>query len=109
MKFRIDSIQYKTSGSIDGYGDNVAVEVGYSIHESGSGHYVNRSFWINLQSPNSSSFTAWDDLTESQVIGWVTSSLGEEHVSKMQGWLDKAILKKTKPTSGFASNDSLPF
>ena len=109
MKFVIDGLRFKTSGSIDGFGDNVATQVAYSIHESSSLHQVRRGFTMNLQAPVSSSFIGWDSLAEQTVIGWVTQSLGPDKLIQMQGWLDAGIQRKENSKSGFATGEELPF
>lgn len=45
-----------------------------------------------------SSFTAFADLTASDVQGWVETALGADKVSEMKASLDKQIAEKVTPT-----------
>ena len=46
-----------------------------------------------------SSFTAFADLTASDVQGWVEAALGADEVTKMKASLDAQIAEKVTPTS----------
>ena len=46
-----------------------------------------------------SSFTAFADLTASDVQGWVESALGADKVTEMKASLDAQIAEKVTPTS----------
>ena len=46
-----------------------------------------------------SSFTAFADLTASDVQGWVEAALGADEVTAMKAGLDANIAKKVTPTS----------
>ena len=46
-----------------------------------------------------SSFTAFADLTESDVQGWVEAALGADEVTEMKAGLDANIAAKITPTS----------
>ena len=46
-----------------------------------------------------SSFTAFADLTASDVQGWVEAALGADKVTEMKAGLDANIAKKITPTS----------
>ena len=109
MKFEIDGIRFKTSGSVEGFSDNVAKQISYSICESGSAGFERRGFILDLDAPNTASFIGWNDLSEQNVIGWVTQSLGTEKLEQMQGWLDNALERKGKPVVKYAAKDELPF
>lgn len=44
-------------------------------------------------------FTPFNNLTEAQVIGWVTSALGTEQVDALKSNIDKQIADKINPPS----------
>ena len=46
-----------------------------------------------------SSFTAWADLTASDVQGWVETAMGSEAVQNLKDGLDAQIAAKINPTS----------
>ena len=52
-----------------------------------------------LDTSDLSSFTAFADLTASDVQGWVEAALGADKVSEMKASLDANIAEKITPTS----------
>ena len=52
-----------------------------------------------LDTSDLSSFTAFADLTASDVQGWVEAALGSDKVAKMKAGLDAQIAEKVTPTS----------
>lgn len=48
--------------------------------------------------PESSSFIPFNELTKDTVVGWLTSSMGEERVNGLTGSLDAQIEQQIKPT-----------
>ena len=40
---------------------------------------------------DASSFTSWDSLSESQVLGWVKSAMGEEEVERVEKYIEATI------------------
>ena len=52
-----------------------------------------------LDTSDLSSFTAFADLTASDVQGWVEAALGADEVTKMKAGLDSEIAEKVTPTS----------
>ena len=59
MKWKIESIHHKASGSFDGISDRVLTQVCYTVSISGSGHEVLKQAWVELPPPVTSSFTAF--------------------------------------------------
>jgi|TARA_R100000458_G_C8237769_1_gene217612 hypothetical protein len=53
----------------------------------------------SLDTSDLSSFTAFTDLTASDVQGWVESALGSDKVTTMKAGLDAQIAEKITPTS----------
>lgn len=49
--------------------------------------------------PDSGSFVPYDQLTKDIVIGWLTSSLGEERVGSLVASLDSQINQQITPTT----------
>ena len=52
----------------------------------------------SINTDDLSTFTAFADLKESDVIGWVESGLGEEKVKGLKSALDNQIAEKITPT-----------
>jgi len=52
-----------------------------------------------LDTSDLSSFTAFADLTASDVQGWVEAALGADEVTEMKAGLDAQIAEKITPTS----------
>jgi hypothetical protein len=52
-----------------------------------------------LDTSDLSSFTAFADLTASDVQGWVESALGDDKVTEMKAGLDAQIAELITPTS----------
>jgi hypothetical protein len=46
---------------------------------------------------NSSTFTPYADLTESQVLGWLIDSLGPQQISQMQATIMAQIIADNQP------------
>ena len=53
----------------------------------------------SLDTSDLSSFTAFADLTASDVQGWVEAALGADEVTEMKASLDAQIAEKVTPTS----------
>ena len=49
--------------------------------------------------PNAEGFIAFDSLTESDVIGWVIGSLGEEKIAEIEAALAAQIEKQKNPVA----------
>lgn len=98
MKWKIESIHHKASGSFEGISDRVLTQVCYTVSISGSGHEALKQAWVELEPPVTSSFTAFNDLSENQVVGWVTSSLGTDMLTKIQTQLNKKLNIKINNT-----------
>lgn len=47
--------------------------------------------------PDSPDFTPYDDLTETQVLGWVTTALGDDQVTAIQATLSDMIGAQIAP------------
>ena len=52
----------------------------------------------SINTDDLSTFTAFADLKESDIIGWVESGLGEEKVKELKSALDNQIAEKITPT-----------
>jgi hypothetical protein len=46
---------------------------------------------------NSSTYTPYADLTESQVLGWLTEALGPQQIDQMQSTISKQITADNQP------------
>jgi hypothetical protein len=52
----------------------------------------------SLDTEDLSTFTAFADITEADVIGWVEAALGEEQVASIKAGIDTQIAEKITPT-----------
>jgi len=52
----------------------------------------------SINTDDLSTFTAFADLKESDIIGWVESGLGEDQVKSLKANLDAQIAEKITPT-----------
>tara|TARA_R110002074_G_scaffold223240_1_gene394211 strand:+ start:368 stop:697 length:330 start_codon:yes stop_codon:yes gene_type:complete len=46
---------------------------------------------LDISGMDASSFTSWDSLSESQVLGWVKSAMGEEEVERVEKYIEFTI------------------
>jgi len=53
---------------------------------------------VSLDTEDLSTFTAFADITEANVIGWVEAALGEEQVASIKTSIDTQIAEKITPT-----------
>ena len=53
---------------------------------------------VSLDTEDLSTFTAFADITEANVIGWVEAALGEEQVTSLKASIDAQIAEKITPT-----------
>lgn len=76
----------------------------YTIHWSylGEDENGNLASMIGTESvgaPSADSFTAYADLNQEIVEGWLVASMGEERIAEMQSNLDSQIQEKVAPTT----------
>ena len=53
---------------------------------------------VSLDTEDLSTFTAFADITEANVISWVEAALGEEQVTSLKASIDAQIAEKITPT-----------
>ena len=53
---------------------------------------------VSLDTEDLSTFTAFADITEENVIGWVEAALGEDQVAALKASIDAQIAEKITPT-----------
>ena len=53
---------------------------------------------VSLDTEDLSTFTAFADITEADVIGWVEAALGEDQVASIKASIDAQIAEKITPT-----------
>ena len=53
---------------------------------------------VSLDTEDLSTFTAFADITEEDVIGWVEAALGEDQVAALKASIDAQIAEKITPT-----------
>lgn len=53
---------------------------------------------VSLDTEDLSTFTAFADITEADVIGWVEAALGEIQVTALKASIDAQIAEKITPT-----------
>ncbi len=79
--------------------NNVVYEVHWRYTKSstvnGENYSVNNNGILRLSLPDPSSFTSYDDLTKTQVVGWVQTSLGQEYITEMDTRLTNSLNDKS--------------
>ena len=53
---------------------------------------------VGLNAPDSENFTAYADITEKDVQGWVEAKLGKEQLTAIEASLDAQIAEQKTPT-----------
>ncbi len=53
---------------------------------------------VSLDTEDLSTFTAFADITEANVISWVEAALGEDQVASLKASIDAQIAEKITPT-----------
>ena len=53
---------------------------------------------VGLDAPDSENFTAYADITEEDVQGWVEAKIGADSLAKIEAGLDAQIAEKKTPT-----------
>lgn len=53
---------------------------------------------VGLDAPDSENFTAYADITEEDVQGWVEAKIGKELLTSIEAGLDAQIAKQKTPT-----------
>jgi hypothetical protein len=51
-----------------------------------------------MADPDPNNFTAYDQITKNQAIGWVKAVLGDEQVATIEAGLEAQIQEKLNPT-----------
>lgn len=90
---------------------NTESDVVYNVHwrltaeddanQDADGNNITASVYgaQNLDVSDLSSFTAWADLTTSDVQGWVEAAIGADEVTALKAGLDAQITEIVTPTS----------
>ncbi len=88
----------KTVGSLS----DVVTTVHWTAADSetvGSDTYTGRSYGIaGLADPDSSSFTAYADIKESDAVAWAKAALGSDQVTKIETNISEQITEAKTPT-----------
>ena len=91
--FKINAVDCYTSK--DGL-EKVAYNVHWSYFGTDGTHTASMIGVQSIGEPNPENFVAFEDLTEEQVIGWISASMD---VEKMQENLDKQLAELAAPTT----------
>ena len=91
--FKINAVDCYTSK--DGL-EKVAYNVHWSYFGTDGTHTASMIGVQSIGEPNPENFVAFEDLTEEQVIGWISASMD---VEKMQENLDKQLAELVSPTT----------
>ena len=87
---------------------DIVYNIGWKLTGSDGGFsYVKTGKAIHLASPESSSFTAYNSLTESDVIGWLKSHLGSTEVTAIEDEVTAEITSLKDSNS--EENKTLPW
>tara|TARA_R100000458_G_scaffold56408_2_gene61288 strand:+ start:2733 stop:3095 length:363 start_codon:yes stop_codon:yes gene_type:complete len=55
---------------------------------------------IEITPPDPNNFTPYNNITESQAVGWVKDALGDDRVAAVEAQVSSAVEEKKTPTSG---------
>ena len=55
---------------------------------------------VGLDAPDSEDFTAYADITEADVQGWVEAKIGADRLAEIEASLDAQIAEQKTPTRG---------
>ena len=55
---------------------------------------------VGLDAPDSEDFTAYADITEADVQGWVEAKIGADRLAEIEASLDAQIAEQKTPTKG---------
>ena len=64
---------------------------------------------VSLSDPDASAFTAYDGLTESQVIAWVKASLGSSKVTEIETTVTNLVQEDIDTGNSYKHTTSLPW
>ena len=56
---------------------------------------------VGLDAPDSEDFTAYADITEAEVQGWVEAKIGADRLAEIEARLDAQIAEQKTPTRAF--------
>ena len=82
-----------TAGQTD-----VVVNINYHVNGTDGTHTASVHNNQNLTYTSGNPFTAYTNLTETEVIGWIQNALGNTAVNEIQTTLDAQILNMAQPT-----------
>ena len=107
VTYEIQTLKYKTS--LNGK-SNVVDEVTYKASKTTGGVTATIIDFVNLDTSDLSSFTAYDSITKDQALGWVSSVLTTDEKTEQETRLDALIARKATPTEGAGTpwNDDTP-
>ena len=89
-------------------------DVVYTIHwrysaTDGEGHGASSIGTSSVKWEEGDPWIPYEDLTVSDVQGWVEEDLGEERIEAMQGSFDAQIAEEVTPTHETMRGDELPW
>ena len=61
-------------------------------------YYASSIGTVGLDAPDSEDFTAYADITEEDVQGWVEAKIGADKLTKIEAGLDAQIAEQKTPT-----------
>jgi len=80
--------------------ENVVYTVYWTLNGTDkNGHFGSLDGTVNVIYSDNDLFTPYEQLTESQVIGWVTTALGPEQVSALENNINEQIKQQIAPKS----------
>ena len=93
--------QLQTAPSLDDLTDVVIIaHWTYTLNDledDGTSYTASSYSTVSFSPPNPESFTAYDSLTEQDVVGWVETTLGEEAVLGLQTYLQENVANQKNP------------
>ena len=93
--------QLQTAPSLDGLTDVVVIaHWTYTLNDledDGTSYTASSYSTVSFGPPNPESFTAYDSLSEQDVVSWVETTLGEKTVLGLQTYLQENIANQKNP------------
>ena len=93
--------QLDSTNSVGSLSD-VVTTVHWRASDTDGDYFASSYGSVQLSEPDTSSFTAYKDITKADAIAWAKAALGSEQVTKIENSIESQIAKQKTPvtTSG---------
>jgi hypothetical protein len=102
--WHINALDRSIGPDDDGH-ENVVTTVHYSyIADNGEGHTAQSIGTVSLSWEEDDEWIEFEDLTQSDVVGWVEDDIGEDQLAEIKSKLDANIEEEVNPTEESSSD-----